>query len=166
VEEYGFAGMKPNGAQNHFPVNDPGLAVPVIDAIAEMGAMLAFHCGADDYVNTHPWRIAEAAKRHPGTKILVVHMGGAGTPSLHDEAIRFANECPNEYLVGSAIGPESIARAVRGLGPSRVLFGSDTPFAPLRAEIAKYRAILEGAFSEADRARVMGTIAAALFTRR
>jgi hypothetical protein len=54
VEEYGFYGVKLNGAQNSFYIDDPALSIPVIDEVARLGSRLAFHVGADAFEQTHP----------------------------------------------------------------------------------------------------------------
>lgn len=76
AEEYGFYGVKLNGAQNTFYIDDERLSLPLIEAVARLGKPVAFHCGADvrDYI--HPFRIGRVAKRFPQTKFLMVHMGG------------------------------------------------------------------------------------------
>ena len=49
IEEYGFRGVKLNGAQNSFFIDDPELSLPVIEEIAAAGGLLAFHVGADAF---------------------------------------------------------------------------------------------------------------------
>lgn len=46
VEEYGFYGVKLNGAQNSYYIDDPQLALPIVEEIARTGKLLAFHVGA------------------------------------------------------------------------------------------------------------------------
>src|SRR5512138_2213985 len=45
IEEYGFYGVKLNGAQNSFMIDDPKLSLPVIEVIVKTGRLLAFHIG-------------------------------------------------------------------------------------------------------------------------
>ena len=75
VEEYGFYGVKLNGAQNNFYIDDPNLALPVIEEIARLKTILAFHIGPDAYERTHPLRAAKIARMYPELPILMVHMG-------------------------------------------------------------------------------------------
>jgi len=161
-EEYGFAGVKLNGAQNEFPIDDEQVCLPLIEAILDAGKLLAFHIGADSFENTHPFRLAKIARRFPEATILAVHMGGAAVPDLSRAMLEFAQECPNIYLIGSAVSPPAVLRAIQKLGAERVLFGSDTPFQLMHVEVAKYRALLEDLPAEtAD--LVMGGNAARLF---
>jgi hypothetical protein len=149
TEEYGFVGVKLNGAQNEFPIDDEQVCLPLIEAIVETGKLLAFHIGADSFENTHPFRLAKIARRYPQATILAVHMGGAAVPDLSRAMLEFAQECPNIYLVGSAVSAPAVLRAIQHLGPERVLFGSDTPFQLMHVEVARYRALLEDLPSEA-----------------
>jgi len=155
IEEYGFAGVKLNGAQDGYAIDDPKLAMPVVEQIAAAGGVLAFHVGADAFENTHPFRVAKIAQAFPETKILMVHMGGVGHADLTKSAIEFAGLHPNLFLIGSAVRSHPILSAIEALGPQRVCFGSDTPFSPMHVEVARYQAILSD-LPEKDRDLVMG----------
>jgi predicted TIM-barrel fold metal-dependent hydrolase len=155
LEEYGFPGVKLNGAQDEYYVDDASLSMPVIERIAKAGAMLAFHVGADAYERTHPFRVAKIAALFPKTPILMVHMGGVGFPPLHSACIELARQHDNLFLIGSAAESRAILDAVRVLGPERVCFGSDTPFGLMHVELARYRALL-AELDERNRGLVMG----------
>lgn len=156
VEEYGLHGVKLNGAQNWFVIDDPAVALPVVDAIAATGKVLALHVGTDAPENTHPMRVGAIARRHPDLHILMVHMGGVGHSDLTRAAIEVMREYPNVTAIGSAVREIPILRAVKELGADRVCFGSDTPFHLMHVEVAKYRALLGGEISVEDEAKVMG----------
>ncbi len=156
MEEYGFHGVKLNGAQNSFKIDDPTLAMPIVEAVARAGAVLALHVGADAFENTHPMRVATIARTYPELRILVVHMGGVGHHDLSAAAIEVAAAHPNLTLIGSEVRPYPILEAIRRLGADRVAFGSDTPFEPMHVELAKYRALLDGEVSAEEQARVLG----------
>ena len=156
LQEYGFCGVKLNGAQNSFFIDAPNLSLPVIEEIAKSGKLLAFHVGADAPEHTHPFRVAKIARMYPELTILCVHMGGVGYPDLSASMIEFARECPNLHLIGSSIREIPILRAIRALGADRVSFGSDTPFALMHVRLAMYRALLEDDFTDEQRAAVLG----------
>ena len=142
VEEYGFAGVKLNGAQDDYVIDDPELAIPVVEAVAATGKVLAFHVGADAFENTHPFRVGRIATAFPDTRILMVHMGGVGWANLTRSAVEVASEHPNVFLIGSAVRSYPILYAIETLGPERLSFGSDTPFEPMHVEVARYKALL------------------------
>jgi len=143
INEYGFHGVKLNGAQNEYYIDDPELAMPVIEEIAKTGKPIAFHIGADAYEFTHPFRLGKIAERFPELSILMVHMGGAAFADLSSACIETAMKYPNITLIGSAIRDISILKGIQKLGCERICFGSDTPFALMNASVAMYQAIMK-----------------------
>ncbi|MEM2970179.1 MAG: amidohydrolase family protein [Candidatus Bathyarchaeia archaeon] len=143
INEYKFYGIKINGAQNNFFIDDPQLSIPIIEEIADTGATLALHVGADAYDCTNPFRVAKIATRFPKLKILMVHMGGVAFDDLTNAAIEVAKDNPNLTLIGSGVRSIPILRAIKTLGSTRVCFGSDTPFELMNVEVARYKALLE-----------------------
>jgi len=156
IYEYGFYGVKLNGAQNSFFIDDPIVSMPLIEEIAKTGKILAFHVGADDYERTHPFRVGKIAKQYPEVNILMVHMGGVAFKDLSSAAIEIAKEYDNITLIGSAIRTVSIVKAIRELGSRRICFGSDTPFELMHVEVARYNAILNGEVDEQGKKDIMG----------
>ena len=155
LQDYGFPGVKLNGAQDEYFIDDERLSLPVIERIAELGGVVAFHVGSDAYERTHPFRVAKVAARFPETRFLLAHMGGVGVPSLHEATIEFAQRQGNLYLIGSAAQSKAILKAVRTLGAERVCYGSDVPFALMHVELARYEALLKD-LDEDERSLVMG----------
>ena len=162
IEVYGVKGVKLNGARDGYYIDDPKLSLPLIDRVAESGIALAFHCGANDYEKTHPFRIAKVSEMYPDLPILVVHMGGSGQPDLCDAVIEFAARYPSWYLIDSEADYRKVHKAVNALGPDRVCYGSDTPFCPMRYEWAIRQAIYQD-LDEKARALILGGNAARLF---
>ena len=154
--DQGCYGVKLNGAQNGYPIDDPRLAMPIIEMIAGAGSVLALHVGADAYDDTHPARVARIARAFPELRILGVHMGAAAFHDLSAAAIAVAEEHPNLTLIGSAVRAIPILTAIRGLGADRVCYGSDTPFELMHVELAKYRALLDSEITPEEMAGVMG----------
>jgi len=163
IYDYGFYGVKLNGAQNNFYIDDSQLVLPVIEEIARIGKPLAFHCGADAYEATHPFRIGKIAALYPELPIIMVHMGGASFHDLSNAAIEIAAAHPNITLIGSAVRSQAILKAIKTLGAHRVCFGSDTPFELMHVEVAKYNAMLDGEVTAAEKQLIMsGNIARVL----
>ena len=154
--EYGFYGVKLNGAQDSYYIDDESFSMPLIDEIARLGGMVCFHVGVDAYEYTHPFRVAKIAKRYPGTNFLLAHMGGVGKPDVSNACVEMAKECPNMFLIGSAISFNAVLRAIKALGADRVCYGSDMPFESMRACKAAYVALLDGEIGESEAALVMG----------
>jgi uncharacterized protein len=154
-EEFDLAGIKFNGAQDGYVIDDGRLVMPFIEQAAQYNKPIAFHIGADFYENTHPYRLGKIAARFPDTRFLMVHMGGAGIPSLERSAIETAQAFPNIHLIASNIPETAILRAIRALGADRVSFGSDTPFRLMHVQLAMIRALLDGE-DDKTRAKVLG----------
>lgn len=162
TEEYGLYGVKLNGAQNNYRIDDPTLALPVIEEIAKAGVMLAFHIGADFYENTHPFRAERVARMYPEMPVLMVHMGMADW-DMNQAVVEIANRCPNMFLIGSATTEKAVMHAIKTLGAARVLFGSDAPFERPHVVRATYEAALADDVTPTERDLVMGGNAAKLF---
>jgi predicted TIM-barrel fold metal-dependent hydrolase len=153
-EEYGFRGIKFNGAQDNYVIDDPQLAMPYIEQAAAYGKPIAFHIGSDFFENTHPYRLGNIAARFPETQFIMIHMGGAAVPTLERSAIETAAKYRNITIIGSAIYEHAILRAIDTLGADRVCFGSDTPFRLMHVQLAMYRAMLR----DHDRAAQAGIL--------
>ncbi len=162
LEEYGFSGVKLNGAQNDFFIDDPDTALPVAEEIARYGGLIAFHIGPDAYEKTHPLRAAEIARRFPETGIILVHMGMTDA-MMHEAVVRVAEAYSNVCLVASGTLPALTRKSILRLGAERVLFGSDAPFKMTAVEIAANRAMLETEFGDRELELVMGGNATRLF---
>ena len=154
--EYGFFGVKLNGAQDSYYIDDENFSMPLVEEIAKLGGMICFHVGADAYGYTHPYRVAKIAARYPETNFLLAHMGGVGKPELANECVEMALKCPNLFLIGSQISFIAVLKAVKTLGASRVCYGSDMPYDSMRAWSAAYLALLKGEISDGEAALVMG----------
>ncbi len=165
ADEWGFIGVKLNGAQNNFYIDDPELALPVAEEIAKHGMMIAFHIGPDAYERTHPWRAAHVAKRFPETPVLLIHMGMT-SGEMNRAVCEAAEECPNMILVASATGDVEALAAIRRLGASRVCFGSDWPFRKIHVVRAMFEASLPDDLSTAEMELFMGGNLQRLFRLR
>jgi len=156
MQVYGFYGVKLNGAQDSYYIDDEKFSLPLVEEITKLGGMICFHVGVDAYGYTHPYRVAKIAKRYPETNFLLAHMGGVGKPDMANECVEMAQECPNLYLIGSQISFNAILKAVKTLGADRVCYGSDMPYDSMRACSAACLALLKDEVSEDDAALVMG----------
>ena len=162
AEEWGFYGVKLNGAQNNYFIDDPELALPVAEEIAKAGKMIAFHIGPDAYERTHPCRAARVARLYPDTPILMVHMGMTSN-DMNRVVVEMAQECPNMVLIASATSDSLALKAIRTLGVSRVCFGSDRPFRKMNVMKAMFETAFCDELSDQEMALFMGGNLARLF---
>ena len=155
TEEYGLYGVKMNGAQNNYTIDDPEMGLPIAEAIAKTGKMIAFHIGPDAYERTHPFRAAKIARMYPEMPVLMVHMGMTDVV-MNKTVVEMALECPNMILIGSATTYKAVLMAIKALGAERVCFGSDAPFQWPHVIRAMYDAALDGEVTEEEKTLVMG----------
>jgi predicted TIM-barrel fold metal-dependent hydrolase len=150
VYEYGFPIVKFNPAQNEYRIDSPPV-LAVVDRIVALGAVPAFHFGADT-----PYTPAEGllrlAERHPAHPLLAVHMGGGGASytgaeGLYVAARKLGLEFPNIHYALSAkrdahMESDLITYQLAGEPYSRHLFcASDAPYGRVAWNFGGFRAI-------------------------
>jgi predicted TIM-barrel fold metal-dependent hydrolase len=99
------------------------LVASLMDKAREHGTIVNIHSGGGP---SHPLRIGAVARRYPEVPIIMDHMGYR---EWGHDAIVAAEDNPNLYL-GTTIAsfePDSVAGAVKALGPERVIYGSNAP---------------------------------------
>jgi uncharacterized protein len=99
------------------------LAASLLSLARELGLVVNIHSGSEI---SHPLAIGALARRFPEVPVLMDHMGYREWTS---DAIEAARDNPNLYLgtTIAAFEPLVIERAVRELGPERVVYGSNWP---------------------------------------
>jgi predicted TIM-barrel fold metal-dependent hydrolase len=158
VLEFGFIIVKLNPAQNGYQIDGP-LSLAVVDRIVEVGAIPAFHFGADTPY-TPGKGLRHLAERHAERPVIAVHMGGGGAGYLEaEELYRAARQlglaCPNIRYVFSAkrdthIETDLIAYQLAGEPFCRHLFcGSDAPYGRMTWNFGgfrqMFRSLIDGA---------------------
>lgn len=136
---------------------------PLAERISELGVPVLQHAwyktvgGFPD--ESTPADVAELARRHPGLRIQMAHLGGAGPRGVADIA-------PYENIVVDTSGGDPVLgevdHAVAVLGAGRVLFGSDVPIRDPATASAK---VLGSDLSEEDKRLVLHDNALRLYGR-
>jgi predicted TIM-barrel fold metal-dependent hydrolase len=85
ILELGFPIVKMNPAQNAFPIDSKDV-FRIMENIAELKAMVAFHYGADTEY-TPAEGLEQIVKTFPDTRIIGVHMGGGGAGYVEGEGL-------------------------------------------------------------------------------
>jgi predicted TIM-barrel fold metal-dependent hydrolase len=150
VEEWGFPIVKMNPAQNAYRI-DSEVVLKVVDAIVELGALPAFHFGADtEFTPTEG--LEAVASRHPDHPVIGVHMGGGGSHYVHGEATYLGARDlglrrPNVFYVLSAkrdthIESDLITYLMAG-DPFRrnIAVASDIPYGRITWNFGGYRGL-------------------------
>jgi predicted TIM-barrel fold metal-dependent hydrolase len=99
------------------------LASTLMQTARECGLVVNIHSGGGI---SHPLGIGALSRRFPDVTVLMDHMGYREWGS---DAIEAARDNPNLYLgtTIAAMEPSFVERAVRELGPERVIYGSNWP---------------------------------------
>ncbi|MGM0531428.1 MAG: amidohydrolase family protein [Bacteroidota bacterium] len=153
IHEYGFCIVKMNPAQNKFPM-DSDQVIQITDKIIQLGAIPAFHFGADT-----PYTPAEAleniARRHEDSPILAAHMGGGGASyegadEQYIKSRELGLRCPNIKFIMSAkrdthIESDLITYQQAGEPYCKNLFcGSDFPYGKMTWNFGGFRWLFQG----------------------
>ncbi|HET6320056.1 MAG TPA: amidohydrolase family protein, partial [Chloroflexota bacterium] len=99
------------------------LAHTLMTLARELGIAVNIHSGSEI---SHPLAIGALCRRFPEVTVLMDHMGYREWTS---DAIEAARDNPNLFLgtTIAAFEPTVVQRAVKALGPERVVYGSNWP---------------------------------------
>jgi predicted TIM-barrel fold metal-dependent hydrolase len=125
------------------------LASTLMATARELGLVVNIHSGSEI---SHPLGIGALCRRFPEVTVLMDHMGYREWTS---DAIEAARDNPNLYLgtTIAAFEPSTIERAIRELGPERVVYGSNWP--NLYSDLA-VEAIRRARFGQAVEELILG----------
>lgn len=150
VEEWGFSVVKLNPAQNEYPIDSP-VVIRMVDRIVALGAIPAFHFGADtEFTPAEGLRVV--ALRHSDWPVIGIHMGGGGPAFVAAESLYLAARtlgltCPNIFFIESAkrdthIESDLITYRAAGLPfAHNIAVGSDAPYGRVSWNFGGYRAM-------------------------
>ncbi len=117
--------------------NDPAMA-PIFERAAGLNAVIFQHTWLKVTGSlpgeSSPADLVEVARRHPHTPMICGHAGGQWV-----KGIRTVRTTPNLYVETAGFDPESgmVELAVRELGESRVIYGSDAMGRCFASQLAK-----------------------------
>jgi len=158
VTRYNLRGLKLHPTFMAFAADDEELVYPIVQKAEELQIAVMVHSGQSPYAT--PWQVGLLAMDFPKVPIIMAHMGLDEVVYI-DAAINMAKRAKNLILETTGVTAEAkIAQAVREIGASRVVYGSDMPFHNPEVEMAK----VKGAeISDEDRRLILGGNAARLF---
>ena len=119
VRERGMRGLKIHNWLQAASTTVPGMEELVV-ACGRLNVPLLVHDGSPPYCT--PLQFALLAERHPETTVILGHMG---LKDMWPDAIRAARRLDNVLLCTCAAPLVAVREAIKQLGASRILFGSD-----------------------------------------
>ena len=106
---------------------------PIYAAARRYHVPIIFHTGMSSKAS--PGVIAELAAKYKDVPVILGHMGVSEYVKL---AVAVARQNVNIFLETSVVGwMPLLLEAFRGVGTSKILFGSDHPYNPLSMEVEK-----------------------------
>lgn len=121
--EYNMKGLKLNPTKQSFALDRHDL-VDILFKICEKKNCPIVSHGASDIFNM-PNKFAAMARQFPGVNLIMAHMG---LPDAFDSALRLVKSLKNLYLDTAGVDPQAIKKAIKEVGPEKILMGSDTPW--------------------------------------
>ncbi len=154
IQELGFKGLKLHPTLNEYYADSP-VVYPVVEKAIHYDVPMLFHTWSDSHSN--PRNIDGLAKRYPGAKFILGHMGGDDWL----DAIYIAGAHENVYLdTTDSHGDLLVMKtAVEVAGADKILFGTDAPAINIPSEMAKVQHAL---ISEDAKKKILGKNAARL----
>lgn len=127
-DERTFVGVKFHPEFNNFAA-DADKVDPYLSFCEKHGLPAVFHCGGARS-NSSAEKIYQAARRHPHVPVVLYHMGFGGD---HQSAIdvvagSLKNHDADLYLETAQADPDAVLLAVKKVGASRILFGTDATY--------------------------------------
>ena len=147
IGDWGFRGIKLHPQVDRYPVNDRRLVHPIIELAIAHDVPVWVHTGHQP--NATPTLMGALARDLPEAKLIIGHMGSG----MFYDAMCMAKRHPNLFIDISLQGGHAFGAACDEVGPHKLIYGSDSPYANPGS---MKRIIEESALSARDKALVLG----------
>lgn len=134
IREYakrGYIGVKFHPNLQRFVLGDPKL-LPVWRAVRDCKLIAVFHCGRpgrrDTEYDVYPSDFIPLFGTLDPHKVVLAHTGGYGISDKEIELLAHTEAYADLSISPKQFSPERFARVLDLIPPSRLLFGSDTPW--------------------------------------
>jgi len=148
VKNYGMKGLKLHPGFQSFKI-DSVFTVKLLEGIANLRIPVLFHTGEPPHL-CHPAQAEPIADRFPDLRIILGH---TGEMYFGMDCIRTAKRFDNLFLESSWCPKVTMELALKEIGASRILMGTDTPYNDFRMELLKIDLI---EMNEDERAMIKG----------
>lgn len=133
IKDLGLRGIKLEPEIEWFPTISETLMFPIMDKAREYRIPVLIHCGGP---HSTPAMLGYLADLYPDVIIIMGHMG---LDEGVDDAVIVAKKAENLVLETSVCSwlEHHLGPAIRAIGPTRLVFGSDHPHSPFGLELDK-----------------------------
>lgn len=162
--EAGIRGIKFQPIRQHFYLEEAACR-PIFRRIGELGMVTVIHCGKSRATKDYwvePKAVEKVIDCFMGAPVVCAHMGGM---YVNEEELERLYPLPvfmDTALSARHLGQSQFECIAEKIGPDRLLFGTDMPWAVMRRE-QEY--ILHAGFSEQERNQIFDTNADRLVKR-
>ena len=148
----GLRGLKLHPEFQTFRPDDDAMA-PIYEGAAANGLAVFFHAGEDlalPTVHSTPASFVRVLDAFPGLTVILAHMGGWRQWDAVLEELAGRDVYLETSYTLPYIGPRRFVELVKAHGPSRVIFGSDGPWADVSTEVAAVQGLREHGLEQAE----------------
>ena len=133
--DYKFYGLKINPVRYGFAADRHSLIDPYLRLCSQYQKVVVGHALSDLFSMPAKWE--ELARTFPDVPFLLAHMG---IPLMVDSAFRIARRNKNVYLNTAVTFAPVVERAIKEVGPEKVVLASDAPYGSMQQHIHMIKA--------------------------
>jgi len=133
ASEHSFRAVKLHPRADRF---SPEQAAPLFVEVEREGLAVILHTGHEKDSWVRNWNFI--FKRHPKINFILAH----GGKDYYRDAIRIAKMRRNVYLETSTLSYYRTGMILKGVGPRKIVFGSDTPYSHIEMERRKLELLI------------------------
>jgi len=123
IRVLGLKGVKLHPTGQNFEITDP-MVVSLVKEASDLNVPVVFDNGKEQ---SQPWMVGDLAEKVPEAVIIMAHLRG-------ENCVEVARDHENVYLgTVKAFEVEKVKEALEVLGPKKLLAGSDSPYAEMKA---------------------------------
>lgn len=138
LKDMGIPGIKLHPDYQKFFVDEERM-FPIYEAIFQEDLILLLHSGVDIGLpapyHCCPKRLQRVAETFPGAKIIAAHMGGYDCWDYVEEYLVGTDILFDTSFSSHRMGIERMVNIIRGHGPEKILFGTDSPWTHQKSEV-------------------------------
>jgi predicted TIM-barrel fold metal-dependent hydrolase len=150
----GFRGLSWHHRFQGLPMDHP-VMFAIVEAMDAHGMAVLAHCYANGDFES-PWRLRRLAEGFPGTQFFA--LDAMTTPENLEQPCAIAEVLGNVHvdLTSTLLGSRGVERAVRRVGASRLVFGSNYYSMSRVGRVVAIDAVEQAELDAADKAAILG----------